>query len=158
PEGSPQDSSARDRVPVPEPTATALSYHRSGTILWVVDTLLGLLLPAAFLFTGWSSHLRGWAQAIGRRWFFVVALYFLFFTLVTTLLTLPLAYYETFVREHAYGLSNQTLGKWVSDQVNSLLVGLVIGALTLWVPYLLLARSPKRWWLFTGLLAVPFIV
>jgi Zn-dependent protease with chaperone function len=28
----------------------------------------------------------------------------------------------------------------------------------LWVPYLLLARSPKRWWLYTAMLAVPFIV
>ena len=35
---------------------------------------------------------------------------------------------------------------------------LVIGALFLWVPYLLLARSPRRWWLYTAMLAVPFIV
>jgi hypothetical protein len=26
----------------------------------------------------------------------------------------------------------------------------------LWVPYLLLRKSPRRWWLYTGLLMVPF--
>ena len=35
-------------------------------------------------------------------------------------------------------------------------VTLVIGALVLWVPYLLLARSPRRCGLYTGALAVPF--
>ncbi len=26
-----------------------------------------------------------------------------------------------------------------------------------WVPYLLLARSPRRWWLYTAILSVPFL-
>jgi hypothetical protein len=70
----------------------------------------------------------------------------------------PLSYYEGFVRNHAYGLANQALGKWVSDQVMGLMVGLVIGALFLWVPFLLLKKSPRRWSLYTGLLAIPFLV
>jgi Zn-dependent protease with chaperone function len=80
------------------------------------------------------------------------------FTLVSTAVDLPRAYYVGFVRQHAYGLSNQTIGKWVSDQVASLGVTLVIGALVLWIPYLLIARSPRRWWLYTAMAAVPLIV
>ena len=80
------------------------------------------------------------------------------FAILTTAIDLPRVYYEKFMREHAYGLSNQTLGKWASDQVADLGVTLVIGALVLWVPYLLLEKSPRRWWLYTGALAVPFIV
>jgi Zn-dependent protease with chaperone function len=34
----------------------------------------------------------------------------------------------------------------------------VIGALFLWVPYLLLKKSPRRWWIYTSALAVPFII
>jgi STE24 endopeptidase len=33
---------------------------------------------------------------------------------------------------------------------------LIVGALVLWVPYWLLGRSPQRWWLWTGMLALPF--
>src|SRR5207244_2859569 len=35
--------------------------------------------------------------------------------------------------------------------------GLAIPCLFLWIPYLLVARSPRRWWLYTGLLTVPFL-
>jgi Zn-dependent protease with chaperone function len=38
------------------------------------------------------------------------------------------------------------------------MVGLIFGVLFLWIPYLLLNKSPRRWWLYTGLLAIPFIV
>jgi STE24 endopeptidase len=147
-----------DRVTVPEPTAQALAYHRSGTILWVLNTLWALVVPAVLLWTGLSARMRDWSQAVGRRWFFVIAIYWVIFTILTTVVDLPRVYYESFIRQHAYGLSNQTIGKWASDQAATLGVTLVIGALVLWVPYLLLARSPRRWWLYTAMLAVPFII
>ena len=154
--GSQRTSS--DRVAVPEPTEQAKAYHRSGNVLWVLDTAWALVLPALLLWTGLSARMRDWARRAGRYWFFTVALYWILFTVITTVIDLPRAYYEGFVRQHAYGLSNQTLGKWTSDQLAGLAVALVIGALFLWVPYLLLAKSPRRWWIYTSLLAVPFII
>jgi Zn-dependent protease with chaperone function len=145
-------------VPVPEPTEQAMRYYRSGNLVWVVDTALGLLVPSLFLFTGFSARIRDLARKVGRKWLFVVAVYFVLYSLVSFVLTLPWAYYTEFVRQHAYGLSNQTLGKWASDTVKGLLVGLVVGALFIWVPFLLLKKSPRRWWLYTSLAAVPFIV
>ena len=147
-----------DRVEVPEPSAKALEYYRSGNVLWVVDAVWGLLVPAVFLFAGFSGRIQAWAERRTRRWVLVVVLYFVTFSAITFVLDLPLAYYEGFVRQHAYGLSNQTLTKWASDQIRSLAVGVVMGALFLWVPYLLLKKSPRRWWLYTGLLMVPFLV
>ena len=149
---------ASDIVAVPEPTPTALQYHRSGLVLSGVTIVWGLAIPALFLFTGFSARIRTWAQAIGRKWFFVVGLYFAIFSVISFLIDLPLTYYQGFVRQHAYGLSNQTLGKWVGDSLIGLAVGIVIGFLFLWVPYLLLKRSPRRWWLYTGLLMIPFLV
>ena len=147
-----------DRVQVPEPTEKALAYHQSGNVIWAASTIWGLLVPAALLFTGFSARMRTWAGAIGRQWFFVVAAYWVIFTLVSTIIDLPRVYYVTFVRQHAYDLSNQTLGKWASDQMANLAVTLVIGGIALWVPYLLLRKSPQRWWIYTSILAVPFIV
>ncbi|HZI81663.1 MAG TPA: M48 family metallopeptidase [Vicinamibacterales bacterium] len=145
-------------VPVPEPSDKALAYHQSGNVIWVASTIWGLLVPAALLWTGFSARMRDWARAIGRKWFFVVAAYWVIFTLVSTVIDLPRVYYVSFVRQHAYDLSNQTLGKWASDQLANLAVTLVIGGIALWVPYLLLRKSPQRWWLYTSILAVPFIV
>ena len=152
------DAASNERVPVPEPSEKALSYHRSGTLIWIFSTVWALLVPAAILWTGFSARIRNWAQAIGRKWFFIVAAYWVIFTLVSTVIDLPRVYYVGFVRQHAYDLSNQTLAKWASDQLANLAVTLVIGGIALWVPYLLLRKSPQRWWIYTSILAVPFIV
>jgi len=146
------------RVAVPEPTAEALSYYRSGNVLWIVDNVWSLLVPAAFLFTGFSATLGNWSRRVGRKWFFAIGVYFIAFSAITFVIDLPLVYYESFVREHAYGLSNQTFAKWATDQITGFIVGIVGGVAFLWVPYLLLMKSPRRWWLYTGLAAIPFIV
>jgi Zn-dependent protease with chaperone function len=73
------------------------------------------------------------------------------------ILDLPLAFYEGFVRLHAYGLSNQTLTKWWKDNLTELGIEMVVAFALLWIPYLLLARSPRRWWLYTSILSVPFL-
>ena len=145
-------------VPVPAASEQAMRYYRSGNRVWLVDTLLSLLVPALFLFTGWSARIRDLARRVGRKWFFTVALYVVLFSLASFVIGLPWAYYTEFVRQHAYGLSNQTLDKWVSDTLKSLLIGLLMGALFTWVPFLLLKKSPRRWWLYTAALVIPFIV
>jgi STE24 endopeptidase len=152
------DASARQttaEVAVPKPSPLAVQYYRSGNVLWAVGTVVGLVLPALFLLSGFSARLRTLAQRIGRRWLPAIMLYAILFTLTYGVLTLPLVYYEGFVRQHAYGLSNQTLGKWLGDWAKGLAVGGVGLALVLWIPYLLLRKSPRRWWLYAGLATLP---
>jgi STE24 endopeptidase len=144
-------------VAVPEPSAKAVRYYRTGIGFWLFDVAWGLAIPLVFLFTGFSAWLRNVAHRIGRRWFFTVALYLVLFALVSFVVDLPLAYYEEFVREHAYGLSNQTFSKWMGDSLKGLAVGLVLSGLFGWVPFLFLKKSPRRWWLYTSLMAVPFL-
>ena len=148
-------TTACQTVAVPEPSELAVHYYRSGNVLWAVSTGLSLLIPALLLFTGLSARLRRLAQGASRRWILMVALYALLFTLVTALLTLPLSYYGEYVRQHAYGLSNQSLGKWWGEWLKGVAVSGLGLALVLWIPYLLLRRSPKRWWLYAGLAAIP---
>lgn len=157
-----QDSAAlaeEDPLPVavPEPNEKAMSYYRSGNVLWFVNLFWGLLIPALFLFTGFSARIRDWAQKLGRKWFFVIGIYFIIFSTINFVIDFPLSYYQGFVREHAYELSNQTFGKWFGDSLKGLMVFSIIGVLFLWIPYILLKKSPQRWWLYTGLLATPFL-
>ena len=152
------DTAAQARtetVAVPEPSALAIQYHRSGNALWVASTALSLIIPALLLFTGTSARLRRLAQRVGRRWLLMVALYALLLTLIMALFSLPLAYYEGYLRQHSYGLSHQSLGRWLGEWLKGVAVGGVGLALVLWIPYLLLRRSPKRWWLYAGLATIP---
>jgi STE24 endopeptidase len=143
------------QVAVPEPSDLAIRYHRTGNVLWAVETGLGFLLPALLLFTGVSGRLRSLAQRRGGRWLPTVALYAALFALVMALLTLPLTYYAGYLRQHEYGLSNQTLGRWISEWLKGVAVSGVMLSLVLWIPYLLLRTSPRRWWLYGGLASLP---
>ena len=155
---APQSVSEDTPVAVPPATPEALRYYTSGNRLWVLDQLVSIAVLALLLFGGVSAKMRTLARRIGRNWFFTIVVYFALFTIVTFVITLPLTYYEEFVRQHDYGLSNQTLTKWWTDSLTALAVNCVAGGLFLWVPYLLLRNSPRRWWLYTAAAAIPFIV
>jgi STE24 endopeptidase len=146
---------AEAQVVVPEPSPLALRYYRSGNVLWGTESVLGFLIPALFLYSGLSARLRDLAYTIGRRWFSALVIYALLFTVGYGLMTLPLAYYADFVRQHTYGLSNQSFGRWLGEWLKGVAVSGVGLAAVLWIPYLLLRRSPRRWWFYAGLATAP---
>ncbi len=156
----PAAASVDETAPVAVPPASdkAMAYYRSGNVLWAIDIVLSFAMLGVILATGFSAKLRDWSQRVGRRWFFTLVIYYVLFNLITTVIDFPRAYYEEFVRQHAYGLSNQTFSKWWTDSLKSFAVSTIVGALVLWVPYLLLRKSPRRWWLYTALALIPFIV
>ena len=147
----------RGRVAVPETSEKALSYYRTRITLWLIGTVWGIAVPALLLFTGASARIRDLALRIGKKRYFVVALYVVVYSSIVFAAQLPLEFYGGFVVEHEFGLSNQTLAKWSNDALMGLIVLLVTGVAFLWVPYSLLRRSPRRWWFYTGLLIVPFL-
>ena len=158
PRPAPPPVSEATPVAVPPATPAALRYYASGNRLWVVDQVVSIALLTLMLFTGLSGKMRTLARRIGRNWFFTIVVYFVLFTIGISLVTLPLTFYVEFVRQHDYGLSNQTLQKWWTDWLTALAVTCAAGAIFLWVPYLLLRKSPRRWWLYTAAAAIPFII
>jgi Zn-dependent protease with chaperone function len=146
-------------VSVPEPSELAVSYHRSGNLLWAANQIWSIGMLVVLLITGLSARLRDVALRLTRhRWFLALTVYVILITVITAVVDLPRAYYEEFVRQHAYGLSNQTLQKWWTDTLTALALSCVIGALVIWVPYLLLRKSPTRWWLYSAIALLPFII
>jgi Zn-dependent protease with chaperone function len=146
---------SQSQVLVPEPSQPALQYYRSGNVLWAVGTAVGLVIPALLLFSGASARLRHLACRMGRRWLPSLLFYAVLFTLTYAILTLPLVFYQDYVRQHAYGLSSQSFEKWLSDWLKSVALSAVGLASVLWIPYLLLRRNPRRWWLYAGLATAP---
>jgi Zn-dependent protease with chaperone function len=135
-----------------------MRYYRSGNWLWAFSTVWGLLVPAVLVLTGFSARMRDVAKRVSERWVLTLFVYFVMYTLLTFVIDLPLQYYEGFVRPHAYGLSDQAFAKWMTDMLKTLGLGLVGGLLFIWIPFLLLRKSPERWWIWTSLVAVPLVV
>jgi len=116
-----------------------------------------MTVPALILYSGLSARMRDVAAAVGRGHFYpTLVVYLGLLSLLLFVVQLPFSYYVGFAREHAYGLSSQRFGKWAGDELKGLAIGLVVGALVIWIPYLLLRASPARWWLWTGALTLPF--
>jgi len=123
----------------------------------VLNQAWAILFPGILAFSGASAWLRTLAQRVGRGWFLTIGFYTILYLTIVFVIDLPLAFVEGFVRQHAYGLSNQSMTRWLGNSVTSLGVDLAVGFALTWVPYLLLARSPRRWWLYTAILSVPFL-
>lgn len=70
------------------------------------------------------------------------------FTLVSSLIDLPLTLYQTFVLEERFGFNKMTFKLWLADLFKSTLVGAAIGlplaALVLW----LMGATGHLWWLW----------
>jgi Zn-dependent protease with chaperone function len=153
---SAQVSDTASEVAVPVPSALAVRYYRSSHVLWAGATALELLVPAAILFSGFSARLRHRARRLARgRWLPTVAIYAAAYIVIQALLFLPLSWYAGFVRQHAYGLSTETASAWLGDWGKATALSALMAALVVWIPYRLLRSSPRRWWLWTGLLTAP---
>ncbi len=134
-----------------------MAFYRSGNGFWILNRAWAILVTGVLAFSGASARIRTWAHRVGKTWFLTVGLYVVMYLAVVFVVDLSLSFYQGYVRLHDYGLSNQTLAKWSRDAATRLTVEMVVGFALTWVPYLLLARSPRRWWLYTGLLSVPFL-
>lgn len=143
------------RIPVPEPTEQALAWYRFGNLRYVISLLLGLLVPGAMLVTGASARLRDWTAKLARKPWLALLSFLAAYSLIVFVVELPFSIWASYVQPHAFGMSEQTFGKWCGDAIKGLLLGIV--ALWLFVPGTLwfVRKSPKRWWIWTSLAAVP---
>ena len=58
----------------------------------------------------------------------------------------PFAFYQGYVLEHRYGLSNQRLLQWGVDYAKALALGVAFAALGASLVYWTLRASPEWWW------------
>ena len=144
-------------VAVPEPSPEAMRYYRSGVWIWVTNEILALAIPAVILLTGVSVKLRNAAFRVGRFWPIAAGLFLGSYFVLTDLIEWPWSYYVGFVRSHQYGLSNQTIERWMRNRLVAIGVNVGLAMVLAWVPFGLLRLSPKRWWLWLGMLFVPFL-
>ena len=143
-------------VEVPKTTAALLAGERHGDIYWAAFRLLSLAIPLLVLFTGLGARLRRRCESLsGHRWFWTLTLFACAYLVLAALIAMPFDFYAGYVQPHAAGHSDQSLLNWLKGDSVPLLVNLIAGSLFIWIPYLLIARSPHRWWLYCALALFP---
>ena len=132
----------------PQARARSDAYFEGGYWLALWDCVIASLLAWLLLATGLSLRMRLIAQRCVRSRTLQSALYALAYIVVTALVMLPWAAYEGYFREHHYGLSNQSLAGWLSDQLKAMLILLLFGTAAIVAVYALMRRAPRRWWIW----------
>lgn len=141
-------------VAVPAATEQAMRFYKSGNLLWMIQHGWSLLLPLLFLFTGFSAKLARLSATWGKRWYFTIVIYLILFIALYSLFYFPLDFYSGFIRQHDYGLSTQTFGRWIGQYGKQISVTMVSAALFVWIFYWLLRKSPRRWWFYSTLVSI----
>ncbi|PYG87266.1 Zn-dependent protease with chaperone function [Ruminiclostridium sufflavum DSM 19573] len=146
-----------DSVTVGMPSQDAFDFQKSKVTTWLVRLFLGFAVPAFFIFSRLSAKIRDWARRKAKRWSLIVILYFIVYSVLEMLIYLPLDMYTGFVRMHQYALSNQTFLQWLVETLKSFTVNAIVTAAVIWIPFMLIRRSPKRWWLYLALVSIPYM-
>ena len=123
------------------------SYFEGGYVLQVVNLFYGLLVALVFLKLGLGKQMKriaGKVQNVNLQNLIYVTLYFL----LAWVLSFPLSVYVDYFREHQYGLSNLTFAGWLTENLQGLGVGVILGAPMATFLYVALRKAGQRWWIW----------
>lgn len=141
----------------PDKLAKAKGLYDLRGKLRIVDTIYGVLVLLGLLYLGIAGKFRDIAEATGKNRVVQALVFVALFLITTTILQLPLDAYQQKISLQ-YGLSVQGWGSWLGDQMKGMLVSLVIFTIAAWGFTTLIRKSPRRWWFYTWMCSVPFIV
>lgn len=142
----------------PEQRARSDAYFEGGYWLELWSFLYGIAVAWILLRTRLSAWMRDRAEALARNAWLRTAIYASLYVPAMALLSLPLAWYAEFQREHQYGMATQTLAEWFGDQGKGLLVSIVLGALFLSLLYWVFRKAERLWWVWGSAVSMAFLV
>src|SRR5438093_1671874 len=121
-------------------------------ILW--NFLVSVAIALLLLTTKLSARIRDLAAALTSFRPVQAGIYAIGFAIIIWALNLPLNCYEGFVREHQYGMSNQTFGAWFGESLKALTVALVILPIVFAVLYSIFRVAERSWWIWGTIVAI----
>jgi STE24 endopeptidase len=134
------------------------SYFEGGYVLLLVDAIYAIVVSGLLLWSRASAAIRNFAQRRTRSRYLQVTIYAAVYTVAVAVLTFPLTVYEDFLREHAYGLSNQNFLQWFGDFATGFAVSLVVSIIIIPIIYALIRRTPRFWWAWGTLVSIIFLI
>jgi STE24 endopeptidase len=122
-------------------------YNKIKLRLSIIDLVLDLLLVTVLAFSGISIFIAGLASVTGN----IYGNFLVFIMIIGvcfSVIGLPFDFYGSYIVEHRFGLSNQTILKWIWERVKSTAVSLIIGVPIALVFYFLILKMGDTWWIY----------
>lgn len=130
----------------------AKEYNATKIRITIADMAMGIVFITFLAFSGISQWLVSrilYAGITGEYYIFLIFMAVL--GAANGIIGLPLDIYSSYIIEHRYGLSNQTVPAWAAERLKSLGVGLVIGIPVALLFFFLIRSAGNLWWvIFSG--------
>jgi STE24 endopeptidase len=141
----------------PDKLAKAKTLYTTQVVLMIVETIYGFLVLLFLVRGRVGSKFRNWAESVTRQRFVQAFLIVPPILFILSALNLPFDIYghKTYLE---YGISVQGWGSWFWDWTKSQLVQFAIFSPVIWLLYVIIRVSPRRWWFYFWLASIPIVV
>ena len=125
--------------------------------LALLGFVYGLIVLWLILHWKLGAKYRDWAEKFSSKRFLQALVFSPLLILTVAIFTLPLDIYGEVI-EKKFGISIQGWGSWSWDWIKAELISLVISIVLIWLLYLVIRRSPRRWWFYFWLVSLPILL
>lgn len=157
PAATPATGQVQGYTLTPSQEAQAIAYAHARHELYFLDVVYGILLLVLLLQLRIAPAYRDWATQWTDNGFGQIVVFSPLLLLTIDVLSLPTA-----ILEHRLALqyqqSIQGWGSWASDWAKGEGVEISIAILLVWVFFSVIRKSPRKWWFWFWLAAVPLII
>ncbi len=141
----------------PAQEAQAVAYAHARHELYFIDVAYGLLLLVFLLQLRVAPAYRNWAIGWTDSRFGQICAFAPLLLVTIDVLSMPTAIWEHRLALQ-YGQSIQGWNSWLADWAKAEGVELVIAILLVWILFSVIRKSPRKWWFWFWLAAVPLII
>ena len=153
----PNSGQVRGYTLPPSQEAQAVAYAHARHELYFIDVAYGLLLLVLILNLRIAPKYRDWAANWTDSSFGQIVVFTPLLMLTADVLSLPTAIWAHRLALQ-YHQSIQDWGSWLADWLKGEGVQIALGILIAWLLFTVIRKSPRRWWLYFWLAAVPLII
>lgn len=147
-----------DVFSIPEVGSAALSLRGERLINWLLFTSLGVAVPLAVLYSGFSARMRNVVARFVEKPWLAAMVFYVAYVLLEALLLTPVAYFRGYELLRDYGILQETPWQWFAERMGRTAAqGLMVApilAFGLW----LVRVSPRRWWLWATVAVAPWLL
>ena len=137
--------------------AKAEALYKTRTVLYLFGLVFGILVLWMLLRLRVAPAFRDLAERASKNSFIQTLVFAPLLMILIAVISLPIDVYEQHI-SRAYGLSVQGWGSWAGDWLKAEGVSLVLTVLAVFTLFLIIRKSPQRWWFYSWLLTLPFLV
>ena len=134
------------------------AYMRANKRMGWIERCVSLAITLAILIPG----VLGWLDTLTTQWthslLLQLLIFFAIYMAVSTIISIPFSYYDTFVIEERFGFNKTTKTTFWLDTLKSALLTLVLGGILLSVIFILYDELRQTFWIWATLVCAAFII